>query len=248
MDKGKLIPYKDTDLTRQYREQVCTINQWLSNANITASGGDLDARNRHLRRNFNNGRFDQGGRLYGGFWQGMQKKDRFSYIQVDNCPIVELDYGQMFLRLSYGMADKAAPEGDLYSIPALNERGATRQGIKEVINAWMFNTKPPSRLPQGTREHFDKKLHFADIREGILEYHKDVAHLFFRDTGMQLMFLESNILVTNMLALIERRITSLPIHDALLVPSMHKDVARRVMLDTFELIGRTTAVVNTIDS
>ena len=112
----------------------------------------------------------------------------------------------------------------------------------------MFVTKRPSRLPQGTRKHFDKKLHFTDIRDGILEYHKDVAHLFFGDTGMHLMFLESNILVTNMLTLIDKGITSLPIHDALLVSAMRKDVAREVMLDTFESIGKTKGVVSTIDS
>ena len=44
----------------------------------------------------------------------------------------------------------------------------------------------------------------------------------------------------------DKRVTSLPVHHALLVPRGHKDVARQVMLDTFESMGGTTGVVTTI--
>ena len=59
---------------------------------------------------------------------------------------------------------------------------------------------------------------------------------------MALTHLESEILVTNVLTLMDKRVISLPVHDALLVPRGYKSVARQVMLDTFESMGGTTPI------
>ena len=236
--RGRLVSYADTDVTNRYRAEVKTINHWLGCADIEcdAPGRDIDSRNRHLHRIFNNNSFEQGGRLFGGFWLPMNKEWR-SDIRVDNNPIVVLDYAQMFLRLCYGVVGREPPLGDLYDIPALTGRGAARNGIKKVINAFFFSDKRLSRLPKGVRRYFPQSLRCEDILAAVEEYHKSVAHLLFANMGMRLMFLESKILVTNLLTLIDKGITALPIHDALLVSHRDKDIARQVMLDSFKSIG-----------
>ena len=61
-------------------------------------------------------RFDQGGRLYGGFWQNL-KSCRREHIRIEGEPITVLDYGSMFTRLAYYEVGTVPPEGDLYAIP-----------------------------------------------------------------------------------------------------------------------------------
>jgi hypothetical protein len=44
-------------------------------------------------------RFDLSGRLFGGFWQGLQRQRR-SGIRIDGEPVATLDYSSMFARLA----------------------------------------------------------------------------------------------------------------------------------------------------
>ena len=59
-------------------------------------------------------RFDLGGRLFGGWWQSLEKQRRRS-IRLDGEPIAELDFAAMFLRLAYLEVGESPPEGDLYA-------------------------------------------------------------------------------------------------------------------------------------
>jgi hypothetical protein len=64
--KGKLIKYPETELTTQYRDEMEKINAYLRDADICYQGEkDIDDSRVELKRIFNNGSFEQGGRLYG---------------------------------------------------------------------------------------------------------------------------------------------------------------------------------------
>ena len=55
-----------------------------------------------VRRVFNTGTFDDGGRFYGGWWQlidGSYRKD----IRTNNVPTVEIDYSSLHVSLAYAM-------------------------------------------------------------------------------------------------------------------------------------------------
>jgi hypothetical protein len=66
-------------------------------------------------------RFDLSGRLFGGFWQGLQRERR-SGIRIDGEPVATLDYSSMFARLAYASKGVRPPAGDLYAIPGLEGR------------------------------------------------------------------------------------------------------------------------------
>ena len=80
--------YRDTPQTNAWREQVQRINASLHKADITFDAGNgliaghlipehgIAFRDRFMRRIFNNERWDHGGRLYGGFWQGLPRELR----------------------------------------------------------------------------------------------------------------------------------------------------------------------------
>ena len=80
-DCGKWIQYKDTPQTIQFRQDMGRINDALASADIGClpspdTGEIFDTTERYLRRYFNNGSFELGGRVFGGFWQAMSKRDR----------------------------------------------------------------------------------------------------------------------------------------------------------------------------
>ena len=95
------MEYKDTSETQRYREEMGAINSWLANAEINfdesviENGKLVDWNERRLRRVFTRRRFDCGGRLFGGFWQSLAKKERREGVEIQNEKAVELDYGQM---------------------------------------------------------------------------------------------------------------------------------------------------------
>lgn len=72
--KGRPAPpeeeYEDTPETHKMRQELQAINQWLAHATLHTDaqqddGSPIDTQKRTLQRIFNNGSFDEGGRLYG---------------------------------------------------------------------------------------------------------------------------------------------------------------------------------------
>ena len=92
----------------------------------------IDPGKRALRRIFNNGKWNNGGRLFDGFWETMGRADRFGCLMLGSAdfphgePIANVDYGQLFPRLAYMRTGAAAPDGDLYDVFG---DGSSRDGI-----------------------------------------------------------------------------------------------------------------------
>ncbi len=134
----ELIDYADTPETLRYREEMTTINAALRGADMRMlpdSGPPVLTSLRELHRSFNLPagtpvgvqRFDLGGRLFGGWWQSLEKQRRRS-IRLDGEPIADLDFAAMFLRLAYLEVGQSPPEGDLYAaVPGLS---GWRKGVK----------------------------------------------------------------------------------------------------------------------
>ena len=75
--RGSLKPYPPEDASR------------LANVNVGQ---------RRLKRLFNNGSFEQHGRLYGGFWLPMKSEDRHYCLTIKGSPIAVLDFGRLSFR------------------------------------------------------------------------------------------------------------------------------------------------------
>jgi hypothetical protein len=245
-DESEWIDYEDTSATGKYHEEVRRINEWLSCADIQvipelAARYKIDDANRLLRRHFNNNSFEQGGRLFGGFWQNMKKELRGQCIRIKGEPIVTLDYAQMNPRLLYAKAGLTPPEGDMYGIPGWDH---WRAGLKKVFSTMLNVDKPPVRMPKDTRELFHNKAKIKDIVAAIVEFHRPISHYFFTHVGLELMFRESQILVDILLQLREMDVIALPIHDAVVVAQSKAEKAHTVMVETFE---RHTGIAGKVD-
>lgn len=236
-DQGAVIEYDDTAQTNAMRDEIRSINAWLVAADISFDDSVLDdeaksvdIRDRSLRRIFTQGRFDSGGRLFGGFWQGLGKQQRRNGLIIDGEETVELDYGQMNPRIVYGLSMVQPVSTDLYSIPGYNEH---RTGIKKVMNAMLFSDKPLTRMPKGVRGEFSKNHSMKEVAESILNAHDLIADKFYTGIGHQAQCMESNILVDALLVLKDSGMVGLPVHDSILIPKSSSHEGKAIMLSSF---------------
>jgi hypothetical protein len=235
-DECELMEYKDTPETQRYREEMRAINLWLAAAEIdfdesvVENGKLVDWNERRLRRVFTRGRFDCGGRLFGGFWQSLSKNERREGVEIQNEKAAELDYGQMNPRILYGLCGAQPPSRDLYLLPGLEEH---RKGIKKVMNAMLFATKRLTRMPKGVRAEFSKSHPVWMIMAAIEEQNGPIKDRFFTGIGHCVQFHESQIMVDLLLTLRNRGIVALPIHDGVMVPVGKKSEVKDLMLSTF---------------
>jgi hypothetical protein len=241
------------------------INEWIAGATLEVDWLRVydrpDTSDRTLRRIFNNGSFQQGGRLFGGFWQQMSKQDRHMSLRIDGERVKSLDFSQMNPRLLYASIGMELPMQDAYLIEAgvdaprelrlvglhlqSLDRVKRREAGKRMFNAMTYASGELTRMPTGMRSEIGIKKHITlrDMVEAVRQWHAPVAHLFFRGEGLRLMFKESEVLVAVLLMLRERGIGGLPIHDAVVVPESASEQVREIMSRAFrQLTGQDVEV------
>lgn len=234
-DTGEWLQYPETEQTKAYRDELSHINDWIEQADIeympfNETNTFVDTTDRKLRRYFNDGSFEHGGRLFGGFWQHMSRKARQGII-IDGMDTITLDYGQMIARVLYGHAGAPYEFDDAYRIPGLE---GCRDGVKKVFSAMLYADRPLIRMPQGCRDLFPSKFSYADVAEKIMQFHRPVAEFLYVGIGPILTFLESKILLIVLTKLAEQGITALPIHDAVIVAEQHQGETISTMLQVFK--------------
>jgi hypothetical protein len=231
-----LIDYPETDHTRSLRADVRRINDTFRHADI-ALRGDASGRPKgpppQLYRSFaapstTDTRFDLGGRLFGGWWQSLPKSRR-NDLRINGEPIADLDFSSMFLRLAYLEAGAKPPSGDLYANVRDLEDPRWREGVKRIAAALLFRTSPLHRLPIGMDGMVPPGMTGSDVRERLLERHPTLATVFETGCGLRLMFRESEILMAALLALADREIAALPMHDGLMVAASKAGEAKDAM-------------------
>lgn len=210
---------------------------------------------RTVRRVFK-GSIKRGGRLYGMFHENMPRGDRFKYLTINSEPVVNVDYRQLFLRLTYALAKRKSPVGDLYDLTGRDHKRSDwlslREGHKRIVNALIAMKKPLKQWPGQTpaeraeiRGCFSAGTRPGEVVAAIKERHKAIAAEWFEQgRGLELHRLESDILIAVMLRLIDLRINALPMHDSVIVARSDAKTARRVMLEEVLRITGTVIPVN----
>lgn len=246
---GKLADYAETDDTERWRGEIRAINVFLSAASISIvpkrnildeSGFVVRPNMRTLRRIWNNETWAEGGRLYDGFWQTMKREERLASIRINNERIANVDFRQFNLRLAYTMADINPPSGDLYDVTGKDtlrpDWALLREGRKKLVNAMINRRTPLTAWPGATPQ--ERKALAACFPEGttariatteIRSRHAPVADYLENGWGLRFMRIESDILLASLLRLIERDITALPLHDAVLVSERHVAIVKIIL-------------------
>jgi len=232
--RAKRVSVPAGEPAETFRMQVRRINEALAQADIYCfrDGDDRkrDVGNRWMRRVFNNSRLDHGGRLYGGFWQGMSAELRVENIELSGEQVVSLDFGQCGVRIAYGIARAQPPEGDLYRVPGLE---GFRDGVKMVLNSMLSSSEKLTKKPAGSAKHFPRHWSFRDIEERIFKHHHPIRDLCYTGLAWTLQHIESRILIQAMLELLDKGICILPIHDCLLAPASTVTTVREALMNSF---------------
>lgn len=239
----ELVDYADTAETIAIRDGVSRLNAFLGEADIAFVDdglGVVDPHSRSMARYFtiadDDGapRFDRNGRLFGGFWQNL-RKDRRRGIRIEGEAVANLDFASMFPRLAYASVGAAAPDGDLYAIPGLEEH---RRAVKMAVNCLLMDDFHRSKWP--------KELTLADegadasailpagwtvkrTKDAILQKHPALRPCFGVGLGLTLMHRESEILVRVLEVMKARGMVALGLHDGLLLPRSRAEEGRRMM-------------------
>ncbi|MET4361269.1 hypothetical protein ABIB06_001845 [Bradyrhizobium sp. LB8.2] len=248
------IAFRETAQSRKFANQVRRLNKFLREADVEVTGQDtglslgkdgyiIAPYRRSLRRIFNNGTWQHGGRLAGGFWMSMERAER-GRIRIDGEHIANVDYRQLFPRLAYVRAREAQPESDIYDVAG---DGTGRDGWKKLMNAMVFSDGPLRNWPEDTRQHFPTGTKLRDAIEMLEEKHAPIKHLFGAGLGFQLMRIESDMIIEVTTYLAQAGITALPLHDAVLVAESKADFAARAMQAHFERgTASPGAIVSTV--
>ncbi len=243
------IEYRETETTKRLRREVEALNRTLATApvfllpgtesglGLGEDGQPIDPSRRYLRRIFNNGVWNEGGRLFDGFWESMPRIERFKRLRIGTQAspsgeqIANVDYGQLFPRLAYMLARQPAPAGDLYDIFG---DGTARPGVKKLLNALLFARQPIKHWPRETAQLFPEGMKLHDAITAMERRHEAISHLFGTGVGFKLMFVESQVLLRALLALRKERITALPLHDSVLVALSCAERAKELLTDAIE--------------
>ncbi|MBZ9939209.1 hypothetical protein LB518_23130 [Mesorhizobium sp. BR1-1-16] len=244
---GEVQPIPSTRTAESYRRRVVGLNARLKALPIDLlpvasgppyglgnDGRPVDPTQVTVKRYFNRGRMDRGGRLFGAYWEEMPRMDRFHRLRLGGDPVVNVDYGQLYPRLAYLVADREPPEGDLYAVPGLEH---CREGVKLMTSALLFSEHPLKAWPKGGPQAFPKGTKLGEVVGSISSKHPGLVPYFGSGLGYRLMFTESEILLGVLEVLHREGVPALPMHDAVIVPERHGPRAKEVMEVAFERIG-----------
>lgn len=206
---------------------------------------DLDPTQAFLYRVFNNGSWEEGGRYFGGWWQGCPSLVR-PYILIHDEQTIELDYSGFLTRAIYHWEGIDYQCADPYELSEVSEAATkqkmnlaeVRRSIKKLMNILICAREDQRigrfddlRLPEGYGRP-------NAIYSLLKEKHKSIAHLLRTGIGLQMMFKESDICSRIIAEGMDKGILVLPIHDSFLVQKKHEAWLRSAMASYYrEIFG-----------
>lgn len=243
----KDIEFQDTPETERIRLEMSRLNSFLAGADlafIPDGLGLVDTINdRTLSRRFvvlndQAARFDQVGRLSGGFWTNLAKHRRGG-LRIQGEPIADLDFEAMHPRLAYLLLRKEWPPGDPYDLTGLldgydqtnqEHRGAVKKGLSSLLNGGRAGRKygrPLEGLPAGATP--------GSLRAALKAKHPALVSIIDPPVppkvplGYRLMKLESDILLEALDHLMSLGIVALPSHDGVFVAQSYAAIAQEAL-------------------
>jgi hypothetical protein len=236
--KSDYIEYKDSKITSQMRSNLSFINRELDKRLINLHLSDdqwvklnermlyeedrqpIDFSRRKLKRIFNNGNFDHGGRFYHGWWQEVPSDFR-KYIEIDNMKTIEIDFSQIHISMLYQREYLPVPEGDLYLLDGLEKK---RKDLKKAFNI-MLNAESRDSAIRAIKSEvkLSDEISSGEIYNRIAKKHEPISQYFGSGEGVRLQFYDSVIADHIMLDLLKEGVPVLPVHDSFIVPEVDKD-------------------------
>jgi hypothetical protein len=249
--RGRPLVVPDSMQVRELANQVVAIDAFLRGVTIT--GGT----HRAFYRGFEHGDqagfdWNKGGRLYSsgaGNYQMLPAAGRLA-MRFDGQGVVEIDIRASYLTILHGKLGIVPEFGkDPYEVPGIP---------RDVVKSWLVTTLGAERHlerwpsePVGAyrkmtggqlgRDHPVKAVHAALLAKYPVLERVGEAGLGWSD----LMYAESEAIIQTMTALMQNGISSLPVHDSLLVPARVEDYAIAALIKSFQEVVGIAPLVKT---
>ena len=254
------LEYTDTDATAEMRAillaynallershlDICSLEQPFIDRNITKGPRQgeqirihIDHRNIFVKRVFNGGSWELGGRFYGGWWQ-LIDKDLRSDIMINDKPTVEIDYKSMHIALLMAQI-KQKSNYDPYTLSKsvfpnrndLDQRSVVKQLVLMALNACDKKTAFSAFRGDQPTGHPAKKLtnvELSKLLDAFIDEHPDLAPFICTGKGLELMYIDSCIAEHVVAHFTNLGIPILCLHDSFIVPFDHVLELRAVMV------------------
>jgi hypothetical protein len=261
------VEYKDSDQTNTMRNFLASYNDLLDrtfidipsmdkNHFLSESGAKLfiSQNDKFVRRIFNRGSFEMGGRFWGGWWQRCPKHWR-SHIFLNDRPTCEADYRGMHIVLLYALAGVdywTTSDSDPYVVETpeflkddVETRLAAKRLVLMMINASSekaaFSAFRNEAAPGSAFKHLtDTQLGF--LLEQLRKKHPKIEAHFGSDAGVHLMNKDAEIAERVLKAFVSDDIPILAIHDSFIVPETSGDRLVSVMQSAFRDVAHISDV------
>lgn len=253
-----LVEYEPTEYTLEMAQVLLNYNALLRRTfvDIPTLGAKADNADwfstsqatKTVRRIFNRGSFDCGGRFYGAWWHNCPKEWR-SQIFINDKPTAEIDFSGLHIVLLYASngisywetnqagpyelgtllpfvsADQTKDAIKLLALVALNAKSR-----KEAFSAFRSKAAPGSNEKRMTNDQLESLLTAFEKR------HPDIAASLCSDAGIRLMATDSKI--TNFIVerFTRRGVPILTVHDSYIVPVGYEDSLIKTMAWAFEKV------------
>jgi len=199
--------------------------EWVARVNAQARSAGMplyrpEMFQKCLYRQFNNGTFENGGRLYGGWWITVPKAYR-PRITINGGPTVELDYAGCAIRMLYQARGidylddpywipEIAELTERLGLPADHYRGCIKALLQAAINHDEHGHPELIGLPLSFKTHFKRR----EVLGFIKAKHSTVSDCFGTKEGLRLQRIESDIALEIISTAMAEDVAVLPIHDS----------------------------------
>lgn len=244
-ENKRLTNYDDTGFTRKARSNLKKINKFISKHEYSIELPDgilkdavvdgtqysidkhyFDTESVYLRRIFNDGKFNHGGRFYGGWWQSIRSGYR-RYIRINGQETVEWDYSRCHITMLYAELGIPMME-DPYKIHPKVSADTTKIAINTLLNA--------SGFPKQMTDYNEAEagLSWVEFIDQIKNVHHQIADYLMVGHGIILQYKESEITEEILIKLMDNNIPCLPIHDSFITTKEYSDILNVTMCSVFK--------------
>ena len=238
--EDRLCGYDDTPETMALRAHLDEINVKLNATDIDTAppltihdkGPDYKGRKVRLHLVFNRGRFNQGGRFYGGWWQQIKSEAR-PKITMDGQHTAEADFSGFNPAVLLAEAGEPIPDDPYSPIVGANAPKELRDHAKATLAA-LLNAKTGKTEEPRDFDSARWGMTAEDFRAKVLDAFPMVPAMLGTDKGLTLQRLESDLAEAIMLHFVRQGHAILPIHDAFIVQTHLERELVQVMKDTFK--------------
>jgi hypothetical protein len=190
----------------------------------------------YVHRVFNRGSFDLGGRGYGALHQRIPKHLR-QLIHIDGQPTVELDYSAYHILMLYHK------EGiDYQEDPYLVCEGPEMRSTYKAVGLVAINAENESKAYGGIYDELKSRgiplpageKPLVRLLTRFREAHPAIAKYLYSGMGLHLMNLDSRIMNSILMRLMDKGILGLSVYDSVIVAEQHQEYLHQVMMEEYK--------------